>query len=379
MTFHSPEIVQVFSNPTPKPRAVLNGQTSSWTNVLVGVPQGSILGPLFFVIYINDISDDLSSNPKLFADDTYLFLFVHDKNTSAKELNNDLRKISNSAYQWKTNFDPDPLKQTQEVIFSRKITKTNHPKLIFKDNPVHQVALQKHLGMFLGYRLNFEEHLKTIVNKINKTIGLLRKFQNFLPRKSLLTIYKSFIRPHLDYGDIIYDQTYNTSFHQRLESLQYNAALAITGAIRGTSKEKLYNELGLESLQNRRWYRKLSFLYKVIANQSPSYLFKMIPKKNMSRPTRGSDNIPLLGTKKNFFQNIYFPSSVKEWNRLDIDIRKSDSISIFKKRILSFKRPLPNKVLNSHNPQGLELLTRLRLGLSHLRYHKFRHNYFGYH
>ena len=143
--------------------------------------------------------------------------------------------------------------------------------------------------MFLDCKLNFEEHLKTIVNKINKTIGLLRKFQNFLPRKSLLTIYKSFIRPHFDYGDIIYDQTYNTSFHQRLESLQYNAALAITGAIRGTSKEKLYNELGLESLQNRRWYRKLSFLYKVIANQSP-YLF----------------SIPILGTKHNFFQNSYF-------------------------------------------------------------------------
>ena len=156
---------------------------------------------------------------------------------------------------------------------------------------------------------------------------------------------------------------------------QSNAALAITGAIRVTSKEKLYNELGLESLQNRRWYRKLSFLYKVIANQSPSYLFKMIPKKNMSRPTRGSDNIPLLGTKHNFFQNSYFPSSIKEWNRLDIDIRKSDSISMFKKHILSFIIPLPNKVSNSHNPQGLKLLTRLRLGLSHLRYHKFKHNF----
>ena len=99
--------------------------------------------------------------------------------------------------------------------------------------------------MFLDYKLNFEEHLKTIVNKINKTIGLLRKLQNFLPRKSLLTMYKSFIRPHLDYGDIIYDQSYNTSFHQRLESLQYNTALAVTGSIRGTSKEKLHNELDL--------------------------------------------------------------------------------------------------------------------------------------
>ena len=327
------------------------------------------------MIYINDLSDDLSSNPKLFADDTSIFPVVHAKNTSANELNNDLRKISNWAYQWKMSFNPNPLKQAQEVIFSRKMTKTNHPALIFNKNPVHQVALHKHLRMYLDCKLNFEEHLKTIINKIIKTIGLLRKFQSFLPRKSLLTIYKSFIRPHFDYGDIIYDQTYNTSFHQRFKSLQYNAALAITDAIRGTLKEKLYNKLGLESLQNRRWYRNLSFLYKVIANQSPSYLFKMIPKKNMPRPTRGSDNISLLGTKHNFFQNRYFPSSIKEWNRLDIEIRKSDSNSIFKKRILSFIRPLPNKVSKSHNPQGLKLLTRLRLGLSHLRYHNIKHNF----
>ena len=325
-----------------KQRVALNGQTSSWTNVLAGVPQGSILGPLFFLIYINDLSDDLSSNPKLFADDTSLFSVVYDINTSTRQLNNEFRKISNLAYQWKMSFNSDPLKQAQEEIFSRKMTKTNHPILIFNDNPVHQVALQKHLGMFLDCKLNFEEHLKTIINKIIKTIGLLRKFQNFLPRKSLLTIYKSFIRPHFDYGDIIYDQTYNTSFHQRLESLQYNAALAITGAIRGTSKEKLYNGLGLESLQNRRWYRKLSFLYKVIANKSPSYLFNMTPTKNTSRPTQETDNTPLLGTKHNFFLNSYFPAAIKEWNRLDIDIRKSDSISIFKKRILSFIGPLPN-------------------------------------
>ena len=101
------------------------------------------------------------------------------------------------------SFNPDPLKHAQEVIFSRKMTKTNHPTLIFNDNPVHQVALQKHLGMFLDCKLNFEEDLKTIVNKINKTTGLLRKFQNFLTRKPLLIIHKSFIRPHLYYSDII--------------------------------------------------------------------------------------------------------------------------------------------------------------------------------
>ena len=96
----------------------------------------------------------------------------------------------------------------------------------------------------------FELHgFNCIVNKINKTIGILRKCKNFIPRKSLLTIYRPFIRPHLDYGDIIYDQTYNTSFHQKLESLQYNTTKC--GAIRCTWKEKIYNEQGLESLQNR--------------------------------------------------------------------------------------------------------------------------------
>ena len=85
------------------------------------------------------------------------------------------------------NFNPDPLKQAQEVIFSRKITKSNHPTLIFNDNPVRQVALQKHLRMLLDCKLNFEEHLKTIVNKINKTIGLLRKLTSEFLTKKIVT------------------------------------------------------------------------------------------------------------------------------------------------------------------------------------------------
>ena len=96
----------------------------------------------------------------------------------------------------------------QEVMFSCKMTKTNHPTLNFDGNLAHQVALQKHHEMFLDSKLNFEQHYKTIVNKVNKTARLLRKCQNFFRRKSLITIYKSFIRPHLDYSDITHDQSY---------------------------------------------------------------------------------------------------------------------------------------------------------------------------
>ena len=95
--------------------------------------------------------------------------------------------------------------------------------------------------MYLDTKLNFQEHLYNVLSKVNKTIGLLRKLQAFLLRRqSLVTAYKAFIRPHLDYGDNIYDQTYNEPFHQKIDSIQYNAVLAIADAIRGTSREKRY-------------------------------------------------------------------------------------------------------------------------------------------
>ena len=218
-----------------KQRVVLNGQCFSWMDVQAGVHQGSILGPLLFLIYIDDVPDNLVSNPKLFADDTSLFSTVTDPNVTANQINNDLHNISTWAYQWKMNFNSDTSKQAHEVLFSRKVKVTAHPQLVFNNNPVHETATQKHLGMFLDFKLNFQEHFQNMLNKVNKTIGLLRKLQNTLPRPSLLTIYKSFIRPHLDYGDIIYDHVYNASFQQKIESIQYNAVLAITGVMRGTS------------------------------------------------------------------------------------------------------------------------------------------------
>ena len=234
----------------------MNDHCSSWADVNAGVPQGSILEPLLFLICINDSSDGLKSECKLFADDNSLFSVVNDINTSASDLNADLDKIGNRAFRWKMNFNTDPNKQAQEVIFSRKKTASLHPVVYFDNKPVKSSQIQKHLGMILDSNLSYEHHIKSILNKVNKTIGLLRKFQLILPRHSLITIYKTFIRPHLDYGDVIYDRAFNESFHQRLESIQYNAAIAITGTIRGTSSEKLFQELGLEILKSRRWFRK---------------------------------------------------------------------------------------------------------------------------
>ena len=266
-------------------------------------------------------------------------------------------------------FNPDFSKQAQEVIFSRKIKKLLHPTLLFHNIPLNNSLFQKHLGLTLDIKLNFSGHIKSITKKISKTMGLLRKFQQILPRSTLLTIYKTFIRSRLDYADIVYDQAYNSAFH---ESIQYNACLAITGAIRGTSTEKIYQELGLESLKSRRWFRKLCHFYKIFL-KSPSYLFNLIPYFNRVHNTRLSYNIPTIKVKHDYFKNSFFPSAISEWNKFDLNIRNSGSLNAFKKKLLNFIRPCSNSIFDIHNPLGIKLLTRLRLGLSPLHEHKFRH------
>ena len=200
----------------------------------------------------------------------------------------------------------------------------------------------------------------------------MRRFKPILPRSSLLTIYKTFIRSQLDFADVIYDQVCNSSFYEKLESVQYNACLAITGTIRGTSSEKLYQELGLESLKSRRWFKKLCHIYKILSEKSPSYLLDLIPNLNRVRETRHRNNIPAIHAKHNCFKNSFFPSTMLEWNNLDCKIRNSGSLPIFQKYLLNFVRPCVNSIFNIHNSYGIKLLTRLRLGLSHFRDHKFR-------
>ena len=158
-----------------KQRVVLNGQHSSWSDVLAGVPQGSILGPLWFLIYINDLSDGLQCNPKLSADNTSLFATVDNISKATNDLNNDLTKITKWAFQWKMSFNPDISKQAHEFIFSRRRSISFRPPLTFINILVAQTNSQKHLGMLLDTKINFEEHLNKVESKVHKTIGIIRK------------------------------------------------------------------------------------------------------------------------------------------------------------------------------------------------------------
>ena len=123
--------------------------------------------------------------------------------------------------------------------------------LSINNNVIKKYSHHKHLDFVLDSKVDFKFHVDQKIKKCNKLIGLIRRLPVNVPRNALLTIYKSFIRPHLDYGDILYDKPENENFQNKLEKVQYRACLAITGAIQGTSRQKPFNKLGLDLLSKR--------------------------------------------------------------------------------------------------------------------------------
>ena len=159
---------------------VPNSSQSSYSIVESGVPQGSVLGPLLFLIYINDLERNIRSNIKFFADDTMLFSIVKDPVIPANNLNHDLNIIHQWAHQWKMEFNPDPTKQASEVLFSCKKSSPNHPQIIFNGTVVAKVNEQKHLGLILDSNLSFEKHLNEKIIKAKKIVGILKHLSKCL-------------------------------------------------------------------------------------------------------------------------------------------------------------------------------------------------------
>ena len=200
------------------------------------------------------------------------------------------------AYQWKMEFNPDPIKQATEVLFPCKKSSPNYPKLLFNGSAVVKVNEQKHLGLILEPGKSFEKHLNEKIIKAKKNLRIIKHLSTFLPRKTLDQMYKALVRSHLDYCDILYHipsvQTQSgvtlTDLMDKVERIQYQAALAVTGAWQGSSRSKLYEELGWESLSERRWCRRILQIHKIVSNKAPSYLKDKLPRHR--RPLYGHNN-----------------------------------------------------------------------------------------
>ena len=249
-----------------------------------------------------------------------------------------------------------------------------------------KVDEHKHSGIILDSKLSFSAHIKAAVSKARKRIGLLKYLSNFLPRNSLNELFKLHVRPHLEYGDVIFHipakvcefsgNTILPRLMAKLESVQYSAALAVTGTWRGTSRKKLYAELGWESLSSRRWSRRLILFYKMMNNLLPQYTMDPVPQLQQPHYSlRNPDVVGRIRARTEKFKSSFYPNCLVEWNELDLEIRLAPSVGIFKKKLISIIRPLAKSVFGIHDPIGLSYLTQLRVGLSKLCFHKFKHNF----
>ena len=369
-----------------KQRVVLNGMTSDWAPILSGVPQGSVLGPLLFLIFVNDLEEGIKSKIKFFADDTSLFSIVHDPDISASDLNHDLDLINKWAAQWKMSFNPDPTKPAEEILFSVKRKSPNHPTLFFNGIEVKRVNDHKHLGLTLDSKLKFASHLNQISGTARKGVGLIKHLRPYLPVKSLDQIYKMHVRTHLDNCDFIFhipalinNSSSDINLNYRmgsLESIQYQAALSVTGAWKGTSRDKIYEQLGWESLHDRREFRRLTQFYKIMNDLTPPYLKEPIPSPicHLFGP-RSTNVLPSIFCRNDRYKNSFFPDAIEKWNNIGVEFRSIAKLSDFKYSLLNLIRPPKKAIFELHNPDGIKRIYQLRVGLSPLKAHKKAHNF----
>ena len=225
-------------------RVVIKGQASKWAYILAGVPQGSILGPLLFLIYIDDIINDIESNILLFADDTSLLEAISDPLLSYEKLNRDLTRLYLWSNQWLVTFNPT---KTAYIVFSKKLIRPNHPDLFLGGKKIEQVNIHKQLGVTFNQNMTFENHIRSNCTKAMKRVTVLKRLNAKIPRKSKLTVYTAFIRPVLEFGWQLYDNSTQEQL-DTLERVQQEALLIVTSAYKKTSHTKLLKEVGLPLL-----------------------------------------------------------------------------------------------------------------------------------
>ena len=222
-------------------------------------------------------------------------------------------------------------------------------------------------------------HIQYIFEKASKRLNILKLLKYKLNRSTLVCLYKSLIRPLMEYGDVIWDNC-TEGEASLLESIQYECARVVTGAIKGTSGRALMNELAWESLSTRRKMHKLFYMFKIFRCISPAYLVELLPDtvdKRTCRSLRSGENLTLFSScRTEKFKQSFFPSTVKLWNSLQTELRTSASLSAFKKEIKSFFSPLIGKKrFNvSLNRWASILHARLRLGSHALNEYLFRIN-----
>ena len=353
----------------------LDTATSSTQTINAGCPQGSVLGPLLALIYLNDLDGVTDNNLLFFADDTLLFkTHPHDSDDATISLQNDLDKIKQFGDKWAITFNSS--KTTQQTFTNKPVKKD--PKLRFGNIDIPVENSHKHLGLTFSSSLRFHDHVNDIIKKVNAAIGPLYPIARYVPREILNKIYCTYARPFFDYSDIVYHGLLTATDTMRLERLQNRAARLVTGALFRTSTDRLLTDLGWTTLRTRREVNCLTFMYKMTNARfcTPPYLTAALPATRDQatfHKLRNASNLSLPANRLSSYKNSFIPRTVRAWNNLPVTIRSKPSLSSFKRAVFrEYGAQRPPAFFAYGLKKSNILHTRLRLDASELNAHLFK-------
>ncbi len=350
---------------------VINGKSSSSMINNSGVPQGSVLGPLLFLIYINDLVHDLRCKSFLFADDTSLFNAGDTIYDCYQDLNKDLETINKWANKWKIKINAD---KTEGLIISRKKAQFAIPNVVLDGCNVNFVSEHKHVGIWLDTKLDWKVHIQKLAEKANKRMGILRKFKYLLPRHALSQCYLSYVRPLMEYGGPLFAGQDKKDL-EILDRIQIEAMHIITGAKHRTSHDLLKQDTQFDDLSVRRNLQKFTMLHKVIHNKSPKYLYDDLPFMT-DENTRLERRFKFNTVRYNyvFYRDSFIPLATSEWNALPNLIRTNNALKSFKWSYKQEFASTPCPLYNHGERLSQMSHTRIRLKFSNLNAHLYNYN-----
>ena len=291
---------------------MVNGVKSDWAPVLSGVPQGTVLGPLLFSLYINDITEDIDSELRLFADDCVCYREIKNTEDTVK-LQEDIDRLGCWARSWGMRFQP--VKCNIMQITRKRIKKIN-ASYSLEGTVLENVEKIKYLGVTITNDLKWNTHVSNICTKANRTLGFLRRNLAACPLDVKESAYKGLVRPILEYGSSVWDPQ-SILLQDELEKVQKRAARFVTGNYvdyETGSMTGILKNLKWESLKKRRKDSRLIMLYKGLKGAAS------IPTNDLVPPIRRTRNhhslafqIPMAGTDI-YKKSSFFPQTIRDWN-----------------------------------------------------------------
>lgn len=304
---------------------------SDFNNIDIGIPQGSILGPLLFIIFVNCLPNNLNCKTVMYADDTSLMC----KGKTAAELQTQLESCLHNVANWfhanKLTLNVD---KTKFMVFgtSNMLEKFDDVNVMYNGNVMEKVQEFKYLGIKFDSKLSWSAHTEYLCTQVSKRIGVIRRIKYFLPHQTVVLLSNSLVMPHFDYGCIVWSN-FNLELHKRLQVLHNQLARTILSADIRTSINDLMNSLNWVKLHDRWENHLLLLVFKCLKNISPSYLSHQLNFVHSSHTysTRNSTTNCLTVPKCNTNSGLrmFHVRAANTWNNVSPEIRTNfDNMSI---------------------------------------------------